>query len=555
MPTKNKKDSNEKCNRAVIYARYSPGPNQREESIEGQMRECRDVAKRHGLTVVREYADRRMSGTNDERPDFQRMLRDADRKLFDVVITWKNDRFARNRYDAAIYKQRLKRNGVKIIYAKEIIPDGPEGIILESLLEGMAEYYSANLSQNIRRGQRENALEGKFIGGTIPLGYKLDAGKHYVLDPEKAPLVRQIFARYVNGESVASICEDLNSKGYTTARGNKFNRSSLHRMLANEKYTGRYRFDDIENAGAIPRIISDEQFKAAVARAEKNKIHKRAPQNAPVEFLLTGKLFCGHCGQPMGGTSATGRHGGKFYYYQCNGRKKGSCKKKAARKELLEKLVAETVLKNILSNTNTINKIVDRCMEIQLKEQEAEMSPVKSLRHELKETEKSLANIMKAIEAGIITTSTKSRLLELEERCAALKQGIAAAEVVPPKLSREQLLFIFERYMGRDAEDVNFMREVIDAFIDKIFVYDDKLVVTFNFSDETRNTITLTDIEKASAELLEADGTMGCRGSANVALTPPCQYQSLAKWLRDTRAEDSAKGIVLCFFVFINIFI
>ena len=212
MPTKNKKDSNEKFNRAVIYARYSPGPNQREESIEGQMRECRDVAKRHGLTVVREYADRRMSGTNDERPDFQRMLRDADRKLFDVVITWKNDRFARNRYDAAIYKQRLKRNGVKIIYAKEIIPDGPEGIILESLLEGMAEYYSANLSQNIRRGQRENALEGKFIGGTIPLGYKLDAGKHYVLDPEKAPLVRQIFARYVNGESVASICEDLNSK-------------------------------------------------------------------------------------------------------------------------------------------------------------------------------------------------------------------------------------------------------------------------------------------------------------------------------------------------------
>lgn len=189
MSANKKSIAKQEYNRAVIYARYSPVPNQREESIEGQLRECRDVAKRHELTVVREYADRRMSGTNDERPDFQRMLRDADRGLFDVVITWKNDRFARNRYDSAVYKQRLKRNGVKILYAKEVIPDGPEGIILESLLEGMAEYYSANLSQNIRRGQRENALEGKFIGGTIPLGYKLDAEKRYVLDPEKAPVV------------------------------------------------------------------------------------------------------------------------------------------------------------------------------------------------------------------------------------------------------------------------------------------------------------------------------------------------------------------------------
>ena len=527
MPANKKFIAKPEFNRAVIYARYSPGPNQREESIEGQLRECRDVAKRHGFTIVREYADRRMSGTNDERPDFQRMLRDADRGLFDVVITWKNDRFARNRYDSAIYKQRLKRNGVKIIYAKEVIPDGPEGIILESLLEGMAEYYSANLSQNIRRGQRENALEGKFIGGTIPLGYKLDAGKHYVLDSAKVPVVQQIFTRYAAGESIVSICDDLNSKGYTTARGNKFNRSSLHRMLANEKYIGVYRFEDMATPGVIPRIISDELFTAANARAQKNKQSRRSPEKAKVEFLLTGKLYCGHCGQPMGGMSGTGRHGGKFYYYQCNGRKNGSCKKKPVRKDIIEKLVAETVVKNILSNADTINKIVDRCMEIQLKERKEEMLPAQALRRELKEAEKSLANIMKAIEAGIITTSTKKRLLELEERCAALKQGIAAAEIVPPKLSREQLLFIFEKYSGHNADDVNFMRGVIDAFIDKIFLYDDKLVITFNFSDEARNSITVNDIEKASAEPLEADVKGMVRGSSIAALTPPELIQSL----------------------------
>ena len=526
MSANKKSIAKQEYNRAVIYARYSPGPNQREESIEGQLRECRDVAKRHELTVVREYADRRMSGTNDERPDFQRMLRDADRGLFDVVITWKNDRFARNRYDSAVYKQRLKRNGVKILYAKEVIPDGPEGIILESLLEGMAEYYSANLSQNIRRGQRENALEGKFIGGTIPLGYKLDAEKRYVLDPEKAPVVLQIFERYIAGESVAAICDDLNSKGYTTARGNKFNRSSLHRMLANEKYTGVYRFEDMVTPGVIPRIISDDQFAAAAARAQKNKQSRRSPENVSVEFLLTGKLYCGCCGQPMGGMSGTGRHGGKFYYYQCNGRKKGSCKKKLVRKNVLEKLVTELVIKNILGDTEAINRIVDRCMEIQLKERKEEMLPAQALRRELKAAETALANVMKAIEAGIITASTKSRLLELEERCAALKQGIAAVEIVPPKLSREQLLFIFEKYRGRDADDLSFMRSVIDAFIDKIFLYDDKLIVTFNLSDEARNTITLSDLKKASAEPLEADAAELCGGSSNDALTPPELVQS-----------------------------
>jgi site-specific DNA recombinase len=486
-------------NRAVIYARYSPGPNQREESIEGQIRECKEVAKKHGLMVIHEYADRRLTGTNDERPEFQRMLRDADRGLFDVVITWKNDRFARNRYDSAIYKQRLKRNGVKIIYAKEHIPDGPEGIILESLLEGMAEYYSANLSQNIRRGIRENALEGKHFGGTVPLGYKLDHEKRYILDPEKAPLVREIFERYIAGESIVDMCDDLNRRGYTTAGGKKFVRSSLHRMLANEKYIGVMRYEDIVLKDATPRIITDEQFAAAAKRSERNKISKRAPIYAPVEFLLTGKVYCGHCGQPMGGTGGTGRHGSRFYYYQCNGRKykKGSCNKKPIKKDILEKSVCDCVVNNIINNDTVINSIIDRCMEIQL--QEVDTSPADGLRRELADAEKSLANIMRAIEAGIITASTKARLVELEERCASLRQGIAAAEIVPPKLSRDQMLFLFEKYRGRDVGDTEYMRDVIDTFVDKIYVYDDKIVITFNFSDDNEKEITIKDVEAATS--------------------------------------------------------
>lgn len=486
-------------NRAVIYARYSPGPNQRDESIEGQLRECKEIAKKHGLMVIHEYVDKRLSGTNDERPDFQRMLRDADRGLFDVVITWKNDRFARNRYDSAIYKQRLKRNGIKIIYAKEHIPEGPEGIILESMLEGMAEYYSANLSQNIRRGQRENALEGKFIGGTIPLGYKLDAEKRYIIDPETAPIVREIFERYVAGEAVTDICQDLNARGYRTSRKRDFNRSSLHRIFANEKYTGMYRFEDIEYPDAVPRIVSDELFQAASVRAARNKKSRRTMPEAKVEYMLTGKIFCGHCGEPMGGSWGTSKSGTRYNYYLCNGarNKKSSCRKKAEQKEKLEKLVINIVINNILRNSKVVNHIIDRCMVIQ--EREIDTSPAEGLRRELAETEKALKNIMAAIEAGIITATTKDRLVELEERSASLKQGIAAAEIKPPKLSRDQLLFIFEKYQNRNTNDPDFIRDVIDTFVHAVYVYDDKMIITFNYSEDNTVEVSQKQIEEAAS--------------------------------------------------------
>lgn len=500
MPAKKKKASPEagQYNRAVLYARYSPGPNQRDESIEGQLRECKEVAKRHGLMVIHEYIDKRMTGTNDDRPDFQRMLRDADRGLFDVVITWKNDRFARNRYDSAIYKQRLKRNGIKIIYAKEHIPDGPEGIILESMLEGMAEYYSANLSQNIRRGQRDNALEGKFIGGTIPLGYKLDRDKRFILDPERAPIVREIFTRYNAGEAIVEICKDLNSRGFRTAKNGAFNRSSLHRILVNKKYIGIYEFEDIEAREAVPRIISDEEFAAAAARAVRNKKSARHVETAVEKFMLTGKVFCGLCGQPMGGSWGTGKNGTRHSYYQCNGRKtkKGSCMKKPERKNRLERLVVDSVINNILNNSEVVNFIIDRCMVIQ--EREVDTSPADGLRRELAEAEKGLKNIMAAIEAGIITASTKDRLVELEERCAALKQGIAAAEIVPPKLSRDQLLFIFEKYRGRSVDDQAFVFDVIDTFVHAVYVYDDKATIVFNYSDDNTVEIPLPEITEAA---------------------------------------------------------
>lgn len=184
--------------KAVIYARYS-SDNQREESIEGQLRECKEYAEKNGITILRSYIDRALSAKTDNRPEFQKMVQDSAKGLFDTVLVWKLDRFARNRYDSAHYKAQLRKNGVKVVSATENISDGPEGIILESMLEGMAEYYSAELAQKINRGLRENALKGKNNGGRIPLGYQLGEDRYLKIDPLTAPIVREIYQRYAQG--------------------------------------------------------------------------------------------------------------------------------------------------------------------------------------------------------------------------------------------------------------------------------------------------------------------------------------------------------------------
>ena len=204
--------------KAVIYARYS-SDSQREESIEGQLRECKDYTERHGITVLGTYIDRAFSAKTDKRPEFQRMIKDSAKRLFDVVIVWKLDRFARNRYDSAHYKHVLRKNGVKVVSATEKISTDSTGILLESLLEGYAEFYSVELSEKVTRGQRENALKGKNNGGGIPFGYMLGEEQKLVVNPLTAPLVIEIFTRYAEGETMRSIVESFTERGLKTKRG------------------------------------------------------------------------------------------------------------------------------------------------------------------------------------------------------------------------------------------------------------------------------------------------------------------------------------------------
>ena len=157
----------------IIYARYS-SDNQREESIDGQIRECKEFAEKNDIRIIDTYIDRALSAKTDNRPSFQQMIKDSSKGLFDVIIVWKLDRFARNRYDSARYKAQLRKNGVKVISANENISEGSEGIILESVLEGMAEYYSADLSEKVIRGLTENAIKCKFNSDPITFGFNCE---------------------------------------------------------------------------------------------------------------------------------------------------------------------------------------------------------------------------------------------------------------------------------------------------------------------------------------------------------------------------------------------
>ena len=248
---------------AVIYARYSCD-RQTEQSIEGQLRECKAFAASEGIHIIGEYIDRAISGTTANRPEFQRMIADSRYKTFQAVIVYKLDRFARNRYDSAMYKSKLKANGVRVLSAKEHITDSPEGIILEGLLEAMNEYYSAELSQKIKRGMRENAIKGKTTGGNVALGYRIGADKQMEIDPTGASLVRRIFTGYDSGMTFTEICDDLNHAGYTTSRGKQFRIDTISRILANQRYTGT--FQCAGEDAHCPSIIEPELFRSVQER-------------------------------------------------------------------------------------------------------------------------------------------------------------------------------------------------------------------------------------------------------------------------------------------------
>lgn len=405
--------------KAVIYARYSCD-NQREESIEGQLRECTAFAEKNDITILKHYIDRAYSAKTDHRPEFQHMIQDSGKHLFDMVIVWKLDRFSRNRYDSARYKSLLKRNGVKVVSATELISDGAEGIILESVLEGFAEYYSADLAEKVGRGLTENALKQKFNGGPVPLGYVIDAEQHYQLDSLKAPFVLEAFKRYDEGATMKELVTFFQERGIRNSRGSAINLNSVQRMLSNRRYMGEYIFRDIVVPDGIPAIVSKELFDRVQAKLV---INRKAParHKAEDDYLLTTKLFCGDCGRLMAGECGTsGTNGVKYYYYKCGGAKRRlGCKRKALKKNWIERAAVIATIERVLRD-DEIDRIADAIIDLQNRED----TTLPALRQQLKDCEQGIENMLNAIQMGILTPSTKTRLEELESQREILKVSI-----------------------------------------------------------------------------------------------------------------------------------
>ncbi|MCL2546778.1 MAG: recombinase family protein [Oscillospiraceae bacterium] len=480
--------------KAVIYARYS-SDNQREESIEGQLRECKEYAERQNLTIVGTYLDRALTATADNRPEFQRMIADSSQKQFEVVLVWKLDRFARNRIDSATYRAILRRNNVKVVSAKENISEGPEGIILESILEGMAEYYSAELSVKVKRGQKENALKCKANGGMIPFGYKVNAERFYEIDPLTAPIVLEIFTRYADGQTVNEISENMNNRGVFANTKYKYtNKSSLHNLLKNRRYIGEYKYGDTITPDGMPAIVPQDIFDRVQARMAKNK-HAPAAAKAPDEFILTTKLFCGTDGVFMVGTSGTSKTKKAYHYYKCgNAIYKKSCEKKAVRKDWIERLVVAKT-KELVLNDKMIAQAATSIVALYGKEN----TVIPHLQKQLKEVEKSIVNMLDAIQQGIITASTKQRLDDLENKKIDLEIAIAQESITKPPLSKEQIVYWISQFKDGDVDDPVYRKRIVEIFVNSVYLQDDKLVLLYNCKDGTR-TITLDEIECSDLE-------------------------------------------------------
>ena len=498
---------------AVIYARYS-SHGQTEQSIEGQLAKGHEYAKAKGYTIVHEYIDRAMTGRNDNREQFQQMLSDTGKKQFSVIIVWKVDRFGRNREEIAFNKHTCKRNGVRVEYVAENLPDSPEAVILESVLEGMAEYYSIQLSQNILRGQLESAKKCRCVGGTRPLGYSVDSDKRFVIDPQTAPIVKKIFDMYAEGFTISEIITHLNEQGIRTTRKQPFTKNSLTKLLKNEKYIGVYAYKDLVRVeGGVPAIVDRNTFDKV---QELLKVNRRAPSHTwtKYEYLLTDKLFCGHCGSPMVGESGFSHTGAKYSYYGCTKkRREKTCDKKAVRQDWIEKLVLDETVK-LLHNEELFEYIVDQTWEY-YQSVDKVIEEKAALEAQLADVEKSIGNLVRAIEAGIFNAATKNRMDELDAQKAALTASIAEMELtLGIRITRDHIKYFLQHFRDMDVTDRECQKRLVQTFVNSVFVYDDgRIKITYNYSG-SENTVTLNRLNDAASG---NDGFVCCLPCSTIA--------------------------------------
>ncbi len=472
--------------KAAKYGRYSCD-RQNEQSIDGQFRVIEDYAAKNDIEIVATYIDKAMSGTNDNRDGFQQMMKDSDKKEWDVVLVYKLDRFSRNKYEMAIHRKHLKDNGIKIVSVMENIPDSPEGILLESLLEGMNQYYSEELSQKTKRGMNETRLKGNHIGGIINYGWALkhifgeENGKQVqiatkvVINEEEAPIVKEIFSEYAGGKNPIDIAKELNERNILN-RGRRFRKDTIYHILRQEKYTGIYRIHGCVYDKIYPPIVPMEIYNIVKARIDANKYGKH-PQNN-INYMLKGKVFCGYCGRRMTSFTGESKSGKMYRYYKCP--KTEPCKQsRTFQKDVLEQAITKA-LENILSEKDNFELLVNKILET-YNGNLNDNSTLRIAQKELSKVENSLSNLLAAVEDGFYSETSKQRLKELEKRKMELKSQIAAEkgkEIKP--LTKEQVTEYLSFAITQPSQIL------IDLLVKKVIIRDDTIDVYLKYTDDNK---------------------------------------------------------------------
>ena len=476
---------------AICYYRYSSDA-QREESIDQQKQAAHDYADAHGYHIIQEYADDAISGTRDDREQYNLMLYEVETLRPAYLILWGTDRLSRDKYDSVIAKKRLRDCGVKIVYITEAIPDDDESteVLLESIYEGMAAAFIAKHRKNVMRGLIYNAKRALYNGVKV-FGYKGKANAKYEINPEEAPIVKEIFQEYIDGAPIKQICDDLNGKGLRTSSGKAFTHNFIHRVLSNEAYIGVYQWGDIRIEDGMPQIIDDEIFDRAAKRIEANKhggkgaVKKLKPEESIEDYWLTGHIFCGLCGESMQGVSGTSKSGAKHYYYSCKGHRQHKCTMHNKQKALVESIVL-AVLRDVVMNPTYRVLIAAKCYDYYKAKYSDNGVYEANIKAQLKDTETKISNVMKAIEAGILTPTTGERLKVLEATQSRLKDALIAEQNRQKfEIKPETILNYLESFDG-DLNNITNRKRIMDDFIDKVIVTEDTVAITFNYTNDRR---------------------------------------------------------------------
>lgn len=474
--------------KAALYARYS-SDNQREESIDAQIRAVKEYADKNGYSIVKTYTDEARSATTDDRPGFLKMIDDSNNRNFDYIIVHKLDRFARNRYDSAFYKKKLKENGIRLLSVLENLDDSPESIILESVLEGMSEYYSKNLAREVRKGMKENALQARHNGGQPPLGYDVDSEGFYIINEKESEIIKLIFNLYLNGYGYASISAELNKLGYRTKRGIEFSKTSIRDTLLNEKYTGTYVFgkkdkhgkltgSEIRKENALPIIIHKQIFDKVQEMF--NKKVRGPRQNSKVNYILSGYIECAHCGGQYVGSGKVNGRSKQYYIYACstrNRKKIDACSNMSIRKDLLEKFVLDSIRDNILTpaKIDELSAKVSEHIEKYCNESKSEIIRLKNL---IKETQ---TRIDKMLDAFLDGAMPKSMLSEKSHKLQAdlnlYNEQLIEIETNSYSSFDVEKIKAFLSSFHINSDDEKEQRKAIETFVHKIIISKESIEV------------------------------------------------------------------------------